>query len=324
MIEKTKKILIGIKNKLKKLNKNIRIITKNTNKIYIIILLDILLCKILYNTSSYEYRIYEFYNINHNKRKTYLSKYRYELKRKIHNNKKILNVINNKEKLNLRLKKYLNREVVNVNSLSYKEFENIMFETKKILCRSINSKFIDSYKIFNLEDFRGPGFILEKIKDDKLLLVEKSFNQNKTLNKISSSLVLINVTTISNDNKSEVLSLTISFKENDKIIKGFIDSKTMCIKGHLRCNNEIYKEEVIPYKIPHLKDIITYAKSISLELSEQKEIEWSFALSENNDIYLLDANIWDDYEFVQIREYLNNSIGILPKYKNILLNLKED
>ena len=31
-----------------------------------------------------------------------------------------------------------------------------------------------------------------------------------------------------------------------------------------------------------------------------------------------------DYEFVQIREYLNNSIGILPKYKNILLNLKED
>lgn len=324
MWKNIKKIFIKTKNNLKRLNKNIKIITKNNNKFYLFILFDMSLCRILYGISSYEYRIYEFYNINHNKRKTYLSKCRYEFRRKLYFNKNILSIVNNKEKLYKRLKSYLNREVVNVKSLSYKEFENILLDNKKVLCRSINSKFIDSYKLLALNDFRGPGFILEKVNNDKLFLIEKSFNQNKTLNKISDSLVLINVITLSNDNNSEVLSLTIRFKEDDKIINGFIDSEKMCIKGHLRCNNEIYKQNIIEYKIPQLKNIITHAKNIALELSELQEVEWSFALSDKNDIYLMDANVWDDLEFIQIREYLNKNIGIYSKYKKIISKLKED
>ncbi len=313
MYKKIKKIFKKININLRNLDKNIKYVVKKSNELYITILFDILLCKILYNISSYEYRIYEFYNISHYKRKTFLSKKRYELYKKLYINKNILNIINNKIKIYLRFKNYLNREVKNINDISYKEFENIILENKKILCRSVSSNFVSNHKIFNLNDYRGPGFILEKMKENNLLLVEKFFEQNEILNKISSSLVVINIGTLCYNKSIDVLSTTISFNENDKIIKGFIDCKTMKLKGHLRCNNEIYKEEEYNYKIPCLKEIISISKKMALELSEIKLVEWSFTINRDNEIYFVDANIWDDYEFVQLREYLNNKNGILPK-----------
>lgn len=295
----------------KKLHKNIKYIVNKSNTNYIIILFDIIYCKIVYMISSEEYKIYKFYNLNTTSRKKYLSKSKYKLIKNIHENKDILNIINNKEKLHFRFKDELNREVYNVNKLSYKEFEDIILENKNVLCRSIKSDFINSYKIFNLNDFRGPGFVLEKIKNDNLLLIEKCFNQNKTLNKISDNLVLIKAITI----KGKVLFSMLSYKEGNNIINCYIDLKTMSTKGHLISNNSIYNEDIIDIKIPKLKEILDYCKKLSNELTEINDLEWSFALTDKNKIYLMDVCEFSEFEFVQIENG-----GIKDKYKKLYKN----
>lgn len=69
-------MFIKLKNSLKKINKNIKTSSKNSDKLYMVIFFDMLICKIIYQIDSYEYTLYELYNLSYNKRKTYLSKFK--------------------------------------------------------------------------------------------------------------------------------------------------------------------------------------------------------------------------------------------------------
>jgi hypothetical protein len=55
---------------------------------------------------------------------------------------------------------------------------------------------------------------------------------------------------------------------------------------------------------------------LSEELSEIKQVEWTFIIGSKS-IYLVDANIWDDYVFSQMREFLSDDEGLMTYYKRI-------
>lgn len=112
----------------------------------------------------------------------------------------------------------------------------------------------------------------------------------------------------------EVLSITLSYKENNKEIKCFVDIDKYITKGHFRCDNKIYNKEINEYRVPHLKEIINLSIKMSKELNVNNELKWSYCLSDSGKIYYMDTDNFDDLEFIQIPEYLNNNIGFLPRY----------
>lgn len=307
-----------IKIRLKKINNLVLFVKRQNNLMYVYILFDIFWSYIRYGLSMDEYKLYEFYNVSSDKRKTYLSKSKYEFKRKFYLNKDILGIINDKEILYKRFNSLLNRKILNVNDLSYKEFEDLLLKNNKIIARSINKDFVSSHKIYNIKDYRGAGFILEDIKKNKLYLVEELYDQNNDLDKITNNLVIINITTIINKNRVNILSITFNFKNNKKIIKGVINSKTLKSVGYMRDEKYSIYNQNKDYSFPFLKDMIEYCKIFAHELEEIKEITWSFGITNKNKIYFMDAHLFDEIEFLQIPDYLNNKVGLLPKYKKYM------
>ena len=58
------------------------------------------------------------------------------------------------------------------------------------------------------------------------------------------------------------------------------------------------------------------------EQEEIKEVEWSFTVNNRGTVYLLDANIYDDFIFEQTPEFLNNKVGLLPIYKKVIKKIR--
>lgn len=310
----------SIKNELKKMWKNLKVFNKNlnycaskSNELGLVLFWDIIWSKIRFGVTSNEYRIFEFYNIDYCKRNTFMSKRRYYFLNDKLVNKDLTSTINNKEKFNLRFKDYLKREVGNINSMSFKQIEDTILENKYVIGRSKEASFISSYKEYDLKDYRSPAFLAEDMKENKDYLIERKFQQYKELNKIS-PLVFVNIVSVYNKGP-EIVSSTIKFRDGKEIISGYVDLDNKCIVGNFKDENgQNYKENRSGFEIPKLSSCIEITKLLCEELSELRQVEWTFIIG-SKQIYLVDANIWEDYVFSQIPEFLKNNEGLMTYYK---------
>lgn len=301
---------------IKHLNKTISYVHKHSNMLYIAIFFDILFSFVCFGSSLDEYRLFEFYKINYKKRKTYLTEVKYEFLRDKLINKKILGMLKNKEKLLLRFKEEMKSEVFNTKNMSFKESETLIISNKELIARSENTRFASTAKLFNVSNYRSPAFMLDAINKEKLFFVEKSIQQHKLLRNITDSLVSINAIVVNRHSNNNVIALTITFKDNNKIVKGFVDIKTKKIKGHLRYEDgSIYNEKINNYEIPCVDEVISLTKKLAKELEEYGLLEFDYCITNHSSIYFMDVNVWTDYIFIQIPEYLNNRISINEKLK---------
>lgn len=319
MGDKIKKFYKDAKRSLSKFVKTIKYCHKTFHSSIIFLFFDIIWCRIFYRTNLKEYRVFEFPLIDHKKRKTYLVYRKYKKYQKRLYDEDTLHMLNNKILL---YKRIVKRKYINIKESSFKEFELFALENKKVLARKTSDSFISSNKTYELKDFRSHAFMLEKIKDDKNYLVEPSFEQDKLLNKISDNLITLIIITLNNKNTTSIISASIKFKDQDKIINGHIDVKNLCIKGSLRDeNNNIVNRDLNNYKIPSLEHAFEEVVKASNELNSIKEIEWSVCLTNNKKAYIVDANVSEDLLFEQTPEYLRNRIGLKPYYDKFLNRL---
>lgn len=319
MIKKMEKLYDNLHRKIKHLDRVIRSVKANCNKFYIVIMFDMFICYLLYFVNIDEYKVLEFYKMNHTMRKTFVNEIKHNFYKRFFYKKDIISVITDKKKFLKRFSSYIKSDIVNVNDISYKKFEEMLLDNKKVLCRGIGRSFVSSYEVYDLSKFRGVGFVFEKIKNNKLFLCQKSIIQNKKLNEISDNLVTINIVSMVNNGKVDIVCSYVSFKEDGELLKGYIDIKKGCIKGHLRKSDfNIYDMDVINYEIPKLDEMISLVKTCALEIEEIKEVVWSLCIDNRGKVHLMDADIWEDYIFAQIPEYVGKKGGLDDYYRKIV------
>ena len=326
MGEAIKKLFRNIGKCLKATHRTINAVQRRKFNLRLIILLDLIWCRIRYRIKLKEYVIFEFYLIPGFLRDTYISIKEYESYKPYLYSPDTLHILNNKKLLFARLKKYLNRPVIDVNDCSFKDFELFALKYHDVLARKSNKSFLSSNKEYYLKDFRSHAFMLDKIKLDDNVIVEPLFKQDPLLEKISSNLVTIIIITLCNVNtkKIHVTGACIKFRENETTINGYIDVNNLSIKGHLRDNtNRIYPKDIDGYKIPSLQKAFDLVRKLASELDEIREIEWSVCLTDKGEAYLVDANVSEDLVFEQTPEYLRNRIGLKPFYKRHMVGMRK-
>lgn len=304
-----KKFYSNLKNDIYHIKKNINYIHDISGKLRIVIIFDILYSSIRYGISDNEYRIFEFYKIKRDKRKTYLSISKHNRIAWLLEDKKKDSILDDKKQL---VEKYTNRKVYDINKMTFKEFEEFALSSKKVLARSPKSSVIKSFKIYNLSDYRSPAFMSDDIKKSNLSLIEKHIFKEKNLSNINDDIVLITVTTFD----GEIMASSIKYKEESHIISGSIDFKKGVIKGHLKDEDgNNYSSIFEGYEIPKYDKVLELARDLSIKLSDIREVEWTFAIDNKGKVHFMDANKWEDYVFAQTPEFLNARVGLLPKYK---------
>ena len=283
-----------VKRVLKEFKRTIVYIHKKTKYLYIFLFFDMIWCLIRYGITYNEYRIFEFYDIDCSKRKTFVSQRKYnKLNRKLVD-KDIINVIKDKKLFLRRFKDYIKSDIYNINDMSFKEFEDFALNSKVLIARSENKSLLTSFKKYNVSSYRSPAFVLEDIKEKKQYLVEKCVSQNKLLNEID-DLVLINVVSVTYNKNVDAVSSTIKFVKDGQIISGFVDVQTGKIVGHFKdYNGTDYGELFEGFEIPQYDEIMDMVLALALELEEIMQVEWSFMVSSRGNLNLMDASVWND------------------------------
>ena len=83
----------------------------------------------------------------------------------------------------------------------------------------------------------------------------------------------------------------------------------------------VNKKNADGFKIPLLKEAIKLAKECAEATPDVREVEWNFCISSKK-VYLMNANLWEDVMFLQTPEYLVRRNGILPRYKDMMFEIR--
>lgn len=311
-------------NKLKTHLKNIwEITTKIHNKsgyLRIYILFDMLWSYVFYSVSYNEYNILCFYDVLKSKRNTYLTQKKHKKIVKHLYDKKSGGILNNSKKFYSKYNTFFNREIYDIGSISYKEYENIVLKNKKIICISDTYNVKNSFSNFDSCKFRSPAFMLEKLKKEKLKYIEPYISIHKDFSKLTSSVISLNIVTLNLGSCVDVVSSSISFKEEGITYYGFIDSQTHMLKKKLICINGEDDREIDEIIVPLYEKACELACECAREIDDVREVEWNIFVASKK-VYLIGASLWNDYIYCQMSEY--NEIGLMPYYSAKLNEMRK-
>ncbi len=332
MKKRINKLLKRLSKNIEGLHRTISYVKEETGYFRIYILLDIIRCYLCYDANYEEYKVFEFYDINKKKERTYLTKKRHKKIERYLYDKKELSVLSDRREFYKKFDKYLKRDVCYSKNLSFKQLEELIISKKEVVCKD-SSMSDKNTLLLNVKNFRSPAYLLDEANKKKLFIIEENISQHKSIEKINpNNINILSIVTLRKWNQVDIIASTIKFgtsgnyeydyKKSNYII-GCVDTKTGIIKSKLFNSNgkitnihPVSKEKLSNLQVPLFDKATAMATKCALELDRILEVEWNFMIS-NNKVLLINANLWNDYLFSQIPEYLPKKEGFMNYYKNV-------
>lgn len=330
----TFRVLSGVR--FKKIFKVVNSVHTKTGKNKVLILCDIIICAIRYGAGYNDYDIFEFYNIKHDKRKTFVTRFK---------NKKLITMLNNpdysdlfdkKSEFNDRFKNYLGRDTINMTTASLNSFKKFIQNKDIIFVKPNDGDSGRGIEKLNVNDFKSPTALYDYIKTKNFGVAEEMVHQHPEMAKLHpDSVNCIRIQTIVVDGNPQVVYAACKAGNGGHFVDnlGFdgvnipVNLKTGELVKYGRTEHgQIYEEH--PYthikfegfKIPLFKEAMDMCLKAALEVPEVGFVGWDVYIGENAP-GIIEGNNYPDYYFWQLPIHNPERIGLLPYYKKLLPKL---
>lgn len=305
-------------------------ISKKTKKNYFLIVIDMIKCGFKYQAGYYDYQEFEFYNLNKEERKTYLTRGKNNEIVKKFNDKNSFHKFEDKTEFNSIFNKYLKRKWMVLDEKNFSDFEEFIKESKEIIVKPINdegghgvekivySNEIDCKELYQKLIIRDQLLVEECIKQhkDMNLLYDKSVNTMRmfTFYKNGEAYFLQAVLKIGNgsvvDNFSSGGMYTYVSDSGDVYVEA-IDKNDNIYSTHPISNNKI-----VGFKVPMFKEAVELVKECAKIVPEVAYVGWDVAISEDGPV-IVEGNCFPGV--FQVKPSLvEKKEGLIPKYNEIM------
>jgi len=277
-------------------------VKQKCNKKFIV--LDMIYCAIKYQAAFYDYLEFEFYSLNKEQRKTYLTSGKNNEIIKKFNNKNYWDILDDKSKFNEQFKKYINREYLKPYSTE-EEFNNFIKHKDKIIIKPINGIGGDGIKIINTNNCN--------YWEIKKYLIEDVIIQNKELADLyDKSVNTIRIFTFCDGQNSYLLQAILKIGNNsitDNFSSGgmyaFLDEKGIVITPAIDKDDNnfeihpISKKQILGFKVPLFDDAVELVLKASKEIPQIGYIGWDVAISKKYGPLLIEGNSYPAQDLTQ-------------------------
>lgn len=331
------KVLSGMR--FKKMFKVIDDVHKKTKKSKIVIFFDMVNCMIRYGAGYYDYNIFAFYDMNHKQRKTYITRLKNKKLIMYCNDQNYSHIFNNKNEFNKIYKKYLNRDYLDLENVTFDQFQKFM-ENKEIIFAKPNvgesGKGIEK---LSKKDFKDLKEMFEYItnKDKNFGIIEELIVQHEALNKLYPLAInSLRIVTIVVDGVAHVVYVVSKSGNKGKFVDNMENDGLCCPvdteKGEI-CNvahtsklitydtHPYTKVKLIGYKIPYIKEAMELVKKAALEVPQVKYVGWDVFIGPDGP-GIIEGNDYPGYDFWQLPEHTKDKIGLVPYYESLIKDLK--
>ena len=311
-------------------------VNKKSGKNKVVTFFDMINCAIRYGAGYNDYAVFAFYNMDHNHRKTYVTRVK---------NKKIISIMNDtaysdiydsKNRFNEKFEKYLNREWLDMTKATLKEFENFINSKEYIFAKPNNGSSGNGIEKIKISDYKTLKELYEYIKEKNFGVIEELIVQHKDLQKLYPYAInSYRIVTIVIDGKPRcayaVCKMGTGGHFVDNASNGGIFAPIDLNNGTiadvaLSEHGQIFKKhpdtgiELIGYKLPYVKEALELCYKASLEIEQIKFAGWDVAITEQGPA-IIEGNDYPGYDFWQLPAHTPDQIGLLPFYQKLIPGL---
>lgn len=304
-------------------------ISKKTHRWVILVLADIIYCGLKYQAGYNDYLEFEFYLLNKEQRKTYLTAGINNSIIKKYNDKGYWHLLDNKIEFNYRFERYLNREWLDLRKASNNEFEEFAKAHKIMMVKPIDDCGGNGVEKIEIKKDTNCKELYDKLKQNGQVLVEEFVIQHKDMNKLySGSVNTLRMFTIYTD-RGHYLQGVLKFGNGgnvDNFSSGgmytFVNEKGEVIAPAIDKNDDVYnehpisKEKIVGFKVPMFDKAKELVCKAAGEVPEVAYIGWDVAITEDGPV-LIEGNCYPGV--FQLRpSFSKDKMGVLPIYNKYM------
>lgn len=305
-------------------------ISKKTKKNFIFIIFDMIKCGITYQAGYYDYQEFEFYNLNKDERKTYLTRGKNNEIIKKFNDKSHFDEFNDKVKFNKIFSLFLNRNWMMLTKDNYDEFKTFIETNKEIIVKPIDAEGGNGVEKFVLTEDLNIFELYNQLLNNNQLLIEECIKQHPQMNTLyDKSVNTMRMFTFYKDNNAYFLQAVLKIGNGgvvDNFSSGgmytYVDNEGIVFVEAIDRNDNIYykhpisKQKIVGFKVPMFNEAVDLVKKAAAIIPEVAYVGWDIAISENGPV-IVEGNCFPGVYQVK-PSLVKNKEGLVPKYNNVM------
>ena len=287
-----------IKMDYKNMIKIAKAISKKTKKSTLLILIDMIKCGFKYQAGYYDYQEFEFYNLNTDERKTYLTLGKNNEIVKKFNDKSSFYKFENKVEFNKIFDKYLKRNWMVLNSSNYSEFKEFFKANNSIIVKPLDDEGGNGVEKFVYSDNMICKDLFDKLVSNNQLLIEECIKQHKDMNTLyDKSVNTMRMFTFYKNGTSYFLQAVLKIGNGgvvDNFSSGgmytYVSSDGDVYVDAIDRNDNIYtvhpisNHKIVGFKVPMFNEAVELVKECAKIIPEVAYVGWDVAISENGPV----------------------------------------
>lgn len=308
-------------------------VSKKANKNPFLIWVDMIICGFRYSAGYEDYVLFEFYKIKGAKRSTYITRgINNQLVRKLNSQKNYWYYMDDKSVFNEVFNDFIGREWIDLRKADVNTFLKWVKDKEEIIAKPISGTHGKGIKKIKKSNFKNEEALYEYIKLTGAVLVEEVIQQHEAVSKIySDSVNTIRMVTIL-DNDTVYIPFSCMRIGNGRIVDNLnhggmaalvdVDSGKIVRpgtdkKGVIYAEHPITGQKLEGFEIPLWDKCIELVKDAAKRVPEIKYTGWDVAITPAGPI-LIEANQFPGHDIYQLPAFLNDNMGMLPKFKEII------
>lgn len=311
-----------------KMNTAIKTVHERSGKNRVKIFFDMLWCAKRYGAGYYDYQIFQFYNMNKEQRKTFVTRLISKKLITAMNNPEYYHVLENKDEFYELYKDYIGRGFLKLEGASKEEVKSFCDSREYIFCKLQDAECGHGCERLKISDFKDFDELYKYLQEKKFCTIEDNIVQHPAMSKLYSNAVnsMRVITLIGNDGEPHVLYMVQKMGKDGSIIDNNclftpVDMETGklkypahsgdTVKGIIYEEHPNTKVKLVGYEIPFAKQAAEMCKKAAMLYPQIRYVGWDVAITENGPV-IIEGNTYCAHDFWQLPPHTPDKIGMLP------------
>lgn len=305
-------------------------ISKKTKKSYIGILLDMVRCGLKYQAGYYDYQEFEFYNLNKEERKTYLTRGKNNEIVKKFNDKESFHIFENKDEFYTNFSKFIKRKWMKLDETNQEEFIKFLKENKQLIVKPVDGEGGKGIEKIKYQDDNTAKELYKKLLENKQTIVEQCIVQHEKLNELyDQSVNSLRMFTFYKDGKSYFLQAVLKMGNGGLVDnfssggmytyvseEGYVYVEAIDRDDNIFYEHPISKCKIVGFKVPMFEEAVELVKEAAKVVPAIGYVGWDVAIGEKEPI-IIEGNCFPGVFQVKPSLY-DKKEGLIPKYNEIM------
>lgn len=311
----------------------IKRIKKKTNKNSLFLFIDIIYCGIKYMAGYVDYEVFEFYNMDKEKRKTVITRGINNKFVKLLNDKNYADIIDNKIIFNKTYNDFLHRDWLDLRETSLEDFEKYITNKKEIIAKPVALSCGKGIEKIVYEDNMDIGKLYNKLQENKQYLIEDYVKQHPAMNDLyPESVNTLRLVTILKDRVANIAFASIRIGNSGNVVDNFnsgglfttIDEDGVIRKPAIDKKGNIYEKHpytnttIVGYKIPFFDEAVAFAKELAKVTPQIRYTGWDICITPYGPL-VIEGNPFPGHDIYQSKIHLSeDGKGKLQAFEKLI------